>query len=179
MSLIDKRSQRRWFNLAGLVIVVGLMAYALYEQYGAGLDPCPLCIFQRLAMVVLGVIFLLALLHSPVSRAARGYGILGGLVALIGAGISAWHLHLQHLPPAQVPSCGPGLSYIFNVFSFPQAIKMVFSGSGECATVNWTFLGLSMPGWVLIWFVLLGCLIVYANWDRIVERIEPGSAINL
>ncbi|HEX5418431.1 MAG TPA: disulfide bond formation protein B [Gammaproteobacteria bacterium] len=173
--MITKRSQRRLLNLAGVAAVIGLMAYALYEQYGVGLDPCPLCIFQRVALCVLGVVFLVAMLHSPVSRAARVYAVLGGLAALTGAGISAWHLHIQSLPPDAVPSCGPGLAYIFDAFSIPQAIRMVFSGSGECAQVNWTFLGLSMPGWVLIWFVLLGSLIVYANWTRVADAKKRAS----
>ncbi|HEU4618622.1 MAG TPA: disulfide bond formation protein B [Gammaproteobacteria bacterium] len=168
--MISNRLHRRLFNLAGVLAVVGLMAYALYEQYVVGLEACPLCIFQRVALITLGVVFLVAALHGPVGRGARGYAGLGAVVALVGAGISAWHVHIQNLPDDAVPSCGPGLAYMFDAFSVPQAIKMVFTGSGECHAVNWKFLGLSMPGWVLIWFVLLGALIVYANWSPLAER---------
>jgi disulfide bond formation protein DsbB len=178
--MISKRSQRRLLNLAGVAAVAGLMAYALYEQYVVGLEACPLCIFQRVALCLLGIVFLVAALHSPVSRVARAYAVLGALAAVGGAGVSAWHLHIQSLPPDAVPSCGPGLAYMFDAFSVPQAIKMVFTGSGECAQVNWTFLGLSMPGWVLIWFVLLGSLIVYANWTRLADpraRVASGAAL--
>jgi disulfide bond formation protein DsbB len=168
--MISKRSHRRLANLAGVAAVIGLMAYALYEQYVVGLEACPLCVFQRVALVALGLVFLVAALHSPAGRGARVYAGLGAVTALTGAGVSAWHLHIQSLPPDAVPSCGPGLSYIFDAFPVWEGIKMVFTGSGECAQVNWTFLGLSMPGWVLIWFVLLGSLIVYANWMPVLKK---------
>ena len=145
------------------------MAYALYAQYVLHLEACPLCIFQRIALVALGFVFLVAAAHAPRGAAARVYGVLGVVVAATGAGISSWHVHVQHLPPDQVPSCGPGLGYIFDTFPWLDAVKMVFTGSGECAKVNWTFLGFSMPAWLLVWWVALGALIAVANWSR-VER---------
>jgi len=144
------------------------MAYALYTQYGPlHLDPCPLCIFQRVAMITLGVVFAVAALHAPLGSAARVYAVLGGLVAATGLSISSWHVHVQNLPPDQVPACGPGLDYLWQAFPFLDMLKMVFTGSGECHTVNWSFLGVSMPFWVGVWFVLLGALIVAANWARL------------
>ena len=144
------------------------MAYALYTEYGPlHLDPCPLCIFQRVAMTALGVVFAVAALHAPVGAAARVYAVLGGLVAATGLGISSWHVHVQNLPADQVPACGPGLNYMFQAFPFLDMLKMVFTGSGECHTINWSFLGLSMPFWVGIWFVLLGVSIVAVNWARL------------
>jgi len=137
------------------------MAYALYTEYGPlHLDPCPLCIFQR-------VVFAVAALHAPPGAAARVYAVVGGLVAATGLGISSWHVHVQNLPADQVPACGPGLDYMFQAFPFMDMLKMVFTGSGECHTINWSFLGLSMPFWVGIWFVLLGALIVAVNWPRL------------
>jgi disulfide bond formation protein DsbB len=147
--------------------MLGLMAYALYEQYVVGLEACPLCIFQRVALIALGVVFGIAALHAPRGAGARVYAILGALVAAIGLGIAGWHVRMQHLPPDQVPSCGPGLGYMMEAFPVAEWIKMVFTGSGECANVNWSFLGLSMPAWVGIWFVGLGVLIVAANWTRL------------
>ena len=144
------------------------MAYALYTEYGPlHLDPCPLCIFQRVAMSTLGIVFAVAALHAPPSAAARVYAVVGGLVAATGLGISSWHVHVQNLPADQVPACGPGLDYMFQAFPFMDMLKMVFTGSGECHTINWSFLGLSMPFWVGISFVLLGALIVVANWARL------------
>jgi disulfide bond formation protein DsbB len=154
-------------NAAGVAAVVGLMAYALYAQYVLHLEACPLCIFQRIALIALGLVFLVAAAHAPRGAAARVYGVLGVATAITGAGISSWHVHIQHLPPDQVPSCGPGLGYIFDTFPWLDAVKMVFTGSGECAKVNWTFLGFSMPTWLLVWWVALGALIVVANWSRV------------
>jgi disulfide bond formation protein DsbB len=145
------------------------MSYALYAQHVLGLEACPLCIFQRIALIALGVVFAAAALHAPRGQGARAYSVLGVVAAAAGAGISAWHVRLQNLPPEEVPACGPGLDYMLDAFPLRDALKMVFTGSGECAEVNWAFLGLSMPGWVLVWFVLLGTLIAVANWPRLVR----------
>jgi protein dithiol:quinone oxidoreductase len=166
--LIDTRRARRLANGAGVAAIVGLMAYALYAQHILGLEACPLCIFQRVALITVGVILAVAGLHAPRGAGARVYAVLGALAALTGAGISSWHVHLQNLPPDAVPACGPGFSYIFSgTFPLRDALAMVFTGSGECAEVNWAFLGLSMPAWVLLWFVGLGTLAVVANWRRL------------
>lgn len=158
------RSQRRLLNAAGVVAVIGLMGYALYAQHVQGFEACPLCIFQRIALIGVGIVLLAAALHAPAGRGARVYGVFGALVALVGAGIAAWHVRMQHLPAAEIPSCGPGFDYMFDAFPLLEAVRMVFTGSGECAEVNWSFLGLSMPAWVLIWFAILGTLAVVANW---------------
>jgi protein dithiol:quinone oxidoreductase len=164
---IGTRRGRRLLNAAGVVAVIGLMAYALHQQYVVGLEACPLCIFQRVAMVALGLVFLAAALHAPAGRGARAYAGVGLVTALIGIGIAGRHVYLQSLPPDAVPACGPGLGYIMDAFPIVEAVRMVFTGSGECAEVNWSFLGLSMPAWVLIWFVILGALVVTANWKRV------------
>ncbi len=165
--MIRTRTQRRLANLAGAGIVTGLMAYALYAQYVMGLEACPLCIFQRVAIIGVGIVMLAAALHGPAGKSARVYGVLGFAVAAIGAAIATRHVWLQNLPPDAVPACGPGLDYILDVFPLVEAVRMVFTGSGECAEINWSFVGLSMPAWVLIWFVALGALSVAANWNRV------------
>ena len=165
--MIDTRRQRRWLNSIGLAIVIGLMSYALYAQHVLHLEPCPLCIFQRIAMIGVGAVFAVAALHAPRGAGARVYAVLGVLAALTGAGISGWHVRLQNLPPDAVPACGPGLDYMWDAFPLADVLKMVFTGSGECAEANWMFLGLSMPAWVLVWFVALGSLCVVANWRRL------------
>lgn len=167
MIAIDSRQRRRWVNLAGLGMVVGLMSYALFAEHVLGLEACPLCIFQRMAFIGIGVVFLAAGLHSPVGSIARIYGFLGVAVATIGAVIAGRHYYIQNLPADEVPACGPGLDYIMDAFPLLDALELVFTGSGECAEVNWVFLGLSMPGWTFIWFVLLGALAVAANWKRL------------
>ena len=155
---------RRLANYLGFVVCGLLIVYAYYTEFFQGLEPCPLCIYQRVGVVVMGLIFLTAALHHPPPSGSRAYSILIALIAITGAVVSARHVWLQHLPADQVPACGPGLEYIFDVFSFSEALTMVFSGSGECADVSWQFLGLGMPAWVLIFFLLLGVAGVTRNW---------------
>ncbi len=162
-----RRRDRRMANLVGLLVAAALMGYALFAEHVQGLEPCPLCVFQRIAMIGLGAVFLAAALHAPTGAFARVYATLGVIVASIGVAIAGRHLWLQSLPPDEVPACGPGLDYMWQVFPFMDVMSMVFTGSGECAEVDWSFLGLSMPGWVLVWFVALGGLAVVANWRRL------------
>ncbi len=166
--MIDTIRQRRWLNLAGVAAVAGLIAYALFTQYVLGLDACPLCILQRVAFIAGGVVFLVAGLHSPPGLFARVYGLLGLAANGIGAGIAARHVYIQNLPADQVPpDCGAGLDYMLDVFGPFEAVRMVLTSAGECADINWQFLGLSMPAWALVWFVLLSGLAVVANWANL------------
>ena len=147
----------RWQMLFGFAACAALLAYAVFAQYGQFYEPCPLCIFQRVAMAAVGIIGLAAALHAPKGAAGRrAWGILAFLAAAIGAAIAARHVWLQHLPPEKVPACGPGLSFMLESMpSYLDVVKKVLAGSGECAEVNWTFLGFSMPEWTLLVFVLL------------------------
>ena len=158
--------QPRQANFAGFVACAGLMAYALFAQYGLQLEPCPLCVFQRVAVIVLGLLFLVAALHDPGPVGRRVYGALQALVAAAGAGVAARHVWLQNLPADQVPACGPGLDFMMDAFGIGEVVRMVLSGSGECADISWSFLGLSMPAWVLVACVVLGGYALWANWRR-------------
>jgi protein dithiol:quinone oxidoreductase len=160
------RFPRRWINLAGFLICAGLIGYALYAQFHLGLDPCPLCIFQRIGFAVLGVIFLLAALHHPRGWGARVYAVLIAIAALATIGVAARQIYLQHLPPGTIPSCGAPLSMMLKFMPLTAVIRKVLTGSGECGIVDWTFLGLAMAGWVLIWAALLGAAGVMANARR-------------
>jgi len=153
--------------LLGFLACAGLLAYALYTQFAGGLLPCPLCIFQRVAFAALGVVFLLGGLHAPRgSGGRRTYGVLALLASLGGILVAGNHVRLQHLPPDQVPSCGPGLDYMLEAMPISGVIRKVMTGSGECANVDWAFLGLSMPTWSLVWFVLLAGWAAYAAFRR-------------
>ena len=157
----------RTLFLLGFAACAGLLAYAIYLQVHAGLEPCPLCIFQRVAFAALALLFLVGGLHAPRGAAVRrGYGVLGLLAALAGITVAGNHVRLQHLPPDQVPSCGPGLDYMMEAMPFTGVIRKVMTGSGECANVDWSFLGLSMPAWSLLWFIGLGVLVGYAAFRR-------------
>jgi len=140
------------------------LGFAYYAQFGLGLEPCPLCILQRLTLLVLGAMFLLATVHNPSGWGARVYGALIGLVAGVGASIAARHVWLQHLPPEETPRCGPGLDYLLETLPLNELVREVLTGSGECARVDWTLLGLSMPEWTLLLFLGLGVLGVFVNW---------------
>jgi protein dithiol:quinone oxidoreductase len=154
---------RRAVNLASAGACALLLGYAYYLQHFQGLEPCPLCIFQRVAVFGLGVVFLLAAIHNPGALGARVYAVLIGLVALAGAGVSARHVYIQSLPPGQVPECGATLDFMLEVFPLVDVVRKVLTASGECGVVDWRFLGLSIPAWTLICFVALGILGVVAN----------------
>jgi disulfide bond formation protein DsbB len=144
-----------------------MVAYALWSQQFMGLIPCPLCIFQRVAMSALGLAFLLAALPPDGALTARRcLAVLVGLAALVLGGISARHVVIQNLPEGSVPACGATLDYMLDVFPLTDVLRKVLTGSGECAKIDWTFLGLSMPGWVLAWAVLLGVFGFWRNWRR-------------
>lgn len=159
-------SRLRIFNLAGFMACALMLAYAYYAQFVLELQPCPLCIFQRVAMILLAAIFLLAALQNPVGWGRKVYAAALGLAALAGAGIAGRHVWIQHLPADEVPACGPGLDYMLDVFPLSDTIRMVFTGSGECANVDWAFLGLSMPAWTLIAFLSLGVYAIVINISR-------------
>ena len=157
---------RRWMNFAGFGICAALLAYAYYLQFYEYLDPCPLCIFQRIAVVALGVSFLLAGLFGGGRLAARGFTVLIAISAGAGAAIAGRHVWLQHLPPDQVPECGPGLEFMLRTLPLNETLSKVFTASGECASISWQFLGLSMPAWVMLWFIGLGIAGSVYNWRR-------------
>lgn len=155
--------------LLGFVVCAGLIAFAYHTQYRDvnPLDPCPLCIFQRIAFAALALVFLLGGLHAP-ERAGgrRAYGVLGLVAAAVGIGIAGRHVWLTHLPADQVPSCGPPLNFMMEANPITDVIRKVLTGSGECAKVDWTLLGLSMPAWSLLWFLLLAVWIMLVAFRR-------------
>jgi protein dithiol:quinone oxidoreductase len=157
---------RRLMNGLGALICGGLLGFAVYAERVMGLEPCPLCMFQRIAVLVLGFAFLAAYAHNPRRLGAGIYGVAAGLAAGAGSLFAGRQLWLQSLPEDQVPACGPGLDYIMDVFPLHEAIAMVLEGSGECAEVDWSLFGISMAGWVLIWLVPLGLFALWNNFRR-------------
>ncbi len=138
-----------------LASVIG-MAFALYLEHVQGFEPCPLCVFQRVGLIALGVVSLIAFIHNPASNIMkRVYALLGSVGILWSAGVAARHVWLQNLPPDQVPSCGPGLDYLVDALPLKSVLSQVLSGSGECAVVDWSFLGQSLPVWSFLFFTVL------------------------
>jgi len=153
--------------LFGFLACAGLIGFALFSQFHWYLQPCPLCIFQRIAFAALGVVFLLGGLFAPRGTTGRRmWGAVALIPALAGIGIAGRHVWLTHLPPDQVPSCGPPLEFMMEASPLADVVRQVLTGSGECAKVDWHFLGLSMPAWALLWFVLLALWAAIAAFRR-------------
>ncbi len=128
------------------------MAVALIFEYGMGLQPCPMCVLQRIAVITVGLVALVAAIHNPRTKGIRVYGCAATIVALLGAGVAVRHLWLQSLPADQVPACGPGLDYLLEVFPLTDVLSMILTGDGSCAEVVWSLFGISIPGWTLVGF---------------------------
>ena len=143
----------RKFFIVIFTICIGLLIFGLYLEHVHGLEACPLCIFQRIAYTVIIFIALIGAIHNPRNLLQIIYKLLVVISSITGATIAGRQIWLQHLPPELVPECGPGLDYMFNVFPFGEALKMIFTGSGECAEVKWRFIGLSIAEWSLIMFI--------------------------
>ncbi len=143
---------RRMGFFALALACAGMMAFALYLQYYKYLNPCPLCMFQRVFVVGVGVVALLAALHGPGQRRYRYYGITTGIIGLVGLGVAVRHTLLQYFPPADLGSCGAGLMQMFETMNVMEVIIQVMAGGSECAAIDWSLLGLSLPGWSALGF---------------------------
>jgi disulfide bond formation protein DsbB len=160
-----KFTPRIWF-LLGFAACALMLATGAYFQFVEELEPCPLCISQRIAILITGLVMLVAGIHNPRCTGRKIYSISAAICALLGASISTRHVWLQNLPPEEVPECGPGLAYIFENFPLTETLKLMLNGTGECAEVLWTFLGLSIPGWTLVAFLMLATLSALQIWNR-------------
>jgi disulfide bond formation protein DsbB len=156
----------RTANALGALACAALLAYAYYAQYVMHLEPCPLCMFQRVGIFAIGIIFAIAAAHDPAGWGRRVYAGLLVLAALATIGVAARHLYIQSLPPGTVAACGASLDFMLKVFPLTEVLVKVLSGSGECAKIEWRFLGLAMPAWVLIAAVALGAYGLWANLRR-------------
>ncbi|MCC6196498.1 MAG: disulfide bond formation protein B [Burkholderiales bacterium] len=147
--------RRRAAYFLGFLVCAALMGWALYLQYFQDLEPCPLCVFQRVAVIATGVVFLLAAIHGPGRVGAAFYAVLATLTAGTGAALAAWHVWIQAQPKGSVPACGMGLDYMLDTLPLTDVIARVLKGSGECAEVGWVFLGLGIPAWTFVFFVAM------------------------
>ncbi|USD21444.1 disulfide bond formation protein B [Microbulbifer variabilis] len=144
------------------LIVVFLLGSAFYLEYARGLEPCKLCITQRVMLLGIGLVSLIAFLHNPATIGRRVYGLLVSIWALGGLYFAGRQLWLQSLPEGQVPACGPSVSYMMEVFPMADVLKALLTGDGNCAEVQWTMMGLSIPGWSAIGFA---GLILFGGWQ--------------
>jgi len=164
------RKRRRALNGVGVLVCGGLIAYALYEQHMVGLEPCHLCVLQRIAVLLLGLLFLIAAWHGPREAGARVYGAILAMAAAAGMLVAGRHVWLQHLPPGSVPSCGADLEFMLKVMPLHDVLVKVFKGGAECQTVDWSLLGLSMPAWLFLVFAALGIGALLVNCTQFLAR---------
>lgn len=149
-----RASVRQW-SLAGLAFCALMMSVALLLQYVVGLEPCPLCILQRVAVLAAATVFVIAALHNPRGWGSTVYGMLGLVAAGSGIAVAGRHVWLQSLPADKVPSCGPGLDYMMEALPLWDVLSRVLSGSGECAEIDGLWWGMTLPQWTLAGFLLL------------------------
>ncbi|NVJ59120.1 MAG: disulfide bond formation protein B [Gammaproteobacteria bacterium] len=163
----------RWFGFLVAVICAALIGAALYFQYGMKLDPCPLCIFQRVVVIGFGLLFLIKAIVNPAPESNFQYVFytIALLIAGLGVFIAGRHVWLQTLPEELVPACGPALDYLMEALPFLEMIETVLQGSGECAKQDgWSFLWLNMPQWMLIIFCLMTAFSLFGLWVRYFQR---------
>jgi protein dithiol:quinone oxidoreductase len=150
-----------------------LLSFGYYLQYVRGLDPCPLCLVQRGFFYAVMAVFIVAAIHAPARRGQAAYGALGALFAAGGLAAAGRQVWLQHLPADKVPQCGPDLYFMLENFPLSRVLKTLLSGTGECAVVDWTFLGLSIAEWSGLWFV---AFLGYAIWLALRGRAARRAA---
>ena len=167
---LEKLSARQWY--AGFATLCALLiGYAYYAEHVLGLVPCPLCMFQRAAVIALGAVCLLGALHGPRGWGVRVYAVSGLVMAGLGAAIAGRHVWLQSLPKDQLPSCAPPLDYMWDNLPFGKMLQTIMMTSGECANVDWRFLGFSMPVWTFAFFALMGVAMI------VMAVFPPGRAV--
>jgi disulfide bond formation protein DsbB len=146
---------RRIGYVLGFLVCLGLLGWAYYLQYGMDLEPCPLCIIQRVCFAGMGLVFLVAIFHTPGRAGATVYALLQLLIGGFGAAVAMRQVWIQSLSKGEVPSCGMSLDYMLETLPLTETIRKVFEGSGECAEKAWVFLHLSVAGWALVFFIAL------------------------
>ena len=147
--------------LIGFAKCFGLVGLALVIQTYYKLEPCPLCITQRIVFMSLGVLFLIAAFVKPASLFGKLLVLAQVAAALIGTGWALRHWWIQAHRDSMVVDCGVGFDYMFENFPLKKAFSLVFKGTGDCAAIDWTFLGLSLPQLALIAFVAFGIYAIY------------------
>jgi len=150
----------------------GLLMAVFFFQKVLGLEPCPMCIFQRVAMLATGLVFLAAAIHGPVAGGRWAYAALAFVASGLGGFIAARHTWLQQLPEHERPACGPTLDYLMDMLPLREVVETVLRGDGNCAKIDWTFLGQSLPFWTMIVFA---GLIIWALAMPLLARHAPQS----
>ena len=147
--------------ILGAVACFATVALALFIQTKYNLEPCPLCITQRMFFMGLGVLFLIGAFIKPASLLQKIFAALQVLTALGGAGWAMRHWYLQANKESMIADCGVGFDYMFENFPLKKMFTLIFKGTGDCAAIDWTFLGLTLPQLALISFTAFGIYAIY------------------
>ena len=158
-------SGRRGYFL-GFIASFGLVGLALFLQQQYHLEPCPLCISQRIAFMALGLLFLIAALHNPGNIGRKVYGLVHVAAAVTGIGIAARHIWIQANPDKVMAECGAGFDYIMETFPLKKALDLIFKGTGECSAMDWTLFGLTIPQLSLVAFAVLGLFAIVLAFSK-------------
>jgi len=156
---------RAVFAATFVLCIAFLLTAIFYFQAALGLEPCPMCILSRVCFMAIGAIALVAAIHGPRGRAPRVYAALIALFAVAGLGVSLRHSYLQHFPPA-VESCGTDLEFLLNALPLTQALPKIFAGTGSCSETQWSLLGLTIPEWAGVWFVVFAVAALWSAFRR-------------
>ena len=154
-------SQRHIFLGITLFCCLLMTTGIVYFERTLGLEPCPLCMTQRVFIVLAGLIALIGFVHNAKGLASKSYAGATALSALVGAAFSGRHLYLQQLPPDLAPACGPSLAYMLDTLPLTRTLSVMLSGDGNCAEVAWRFLGLSIPAYTLLAFAIITAAAIY------------------
>lgn len=157
---------RRTANWLGFLACALALGIAFYSQYVLELQPCHLCIFQRVTVAAMALVFLLAALHSSGGMRGAVYATLIGITGLATLATSGRHVWIQMQPPGSIPSCGADLDFMLELFPLTEVILKVFKAGGECAKVDWSLLGLSIPAWVFVFALVVTVGGVWFNLRR-------------
>ena len=168
MSVLFRQLSVRQIHLLIFLAVGVIIGYAAYSIKILGLEACPLCITQQFLYCVVGLTTFIAYFHNPKPYIYKIYSGVILVASAFGSWVAGRQVWLQGLPEDQVPLCGPPLEYILEVFPFADVLNALFMGDGNCAEIPWQFLGLSMAGWSLIFFVLfmfLSVLVIFSTYS--------------
>lgn len=159
----------RWLNALGALTSIALLASAYYFEYALYLDPCPMCIMQRIATLMVGLGCIAGFIAYRSTIASTGFALFTLASSIFGIYLSDHHRWLQSLPADEVPACGPSLEYMLESFPLEKLLQVLLRGNGNCAEVSWSFMGLSMPFWLEVFFTgftiasLAGLFLIYKN----------------
>jgi len=153
------------FGAIVLACAALVLTAIFYFQQELGLEPCPMCILSRYTFITIAIVSLVAAIHGPRGVALKVYAVIVALLSATGVGVSIRHSYLQHFPP-KIESCGADLDFLLNTLPLAQALPRIFQGTGSCSKVDWTFLGLSIPEWALVWFLGFGVAVLWLAFRK-------------